>query len=166
MKRVRAVSNGGLVQLWLFVILAALCLAFMNPAMAKRINGGLAGGVLVPPALPPAPGIPPQFDITGYLETASVDPTMCPTLDPRLWGGPAKINGQVITVPCNTILQMPAFATSWADLFTNAPKDIMPAGSTQSGLGLADIMATGVAGLLDMIWTAPSAGAPTTYNAP
>ncbi len=165
MKRVRAANNGGLVQLWLFVILAALCLAFMNPAMAKRLNGGLAGGVLVPPTGVPDPGMPTQFDLTGYLETASVDPTMCPTLDPRLWGGSARINGQLIIVPCNTVLQMPAFATSWADLFTAAPKDIMPASSTQSGLALGDAMANGTAGLLDMTWTAP-AGLPTTYSAP
>jgi hypothetical protein len=152
-------------QLWLFVLVAAMLLALATPASARRINGGLAGGILVPPANAPAPGIPPQLDITGYLETATVDPTMCPTLDPRLWGGTARINGQLITIPCNTILQMPAFATSWADLFTAAPKDIMPAGSKKSGLALGDAMANGTAGLLDMTW-APQGDLPTTYNAP
>ncbi len=59
--------------------------------------------------------MPPQFDLTGYIENATVDPTFaqCPNLpvkDPRLAGGTVTINGQIIIVPCNTILQMPAFA--------------------------------------------------------
>ena len=166
MNSARAVNigYGGLLQRWLFVLLVVISIVIASPAMARRINGGLAGGVLVPPANAPAPGIPPQFDLTGYIETATVDPNMCPTLDPRLWGGTAKINGQLIIVPCNTILQMPAFATSWADLFALAPKDIMPAGSTQSGLALGDTMANGTAGLLNMLWT-PVPGEPNTYNA-
>ncbi len=164
MKSVRAtnIGYGGLMQLWLFVLVAAMLLALAGPASARRVNGGLVGGVLVPPANAPAPGIPPQFDLVGYLEAATVDPTMCPTLDPRLWGGTARLNGQNIIIPCNLILQYPAFSSSWADMFAFAPKDIMPAGSTQSGLALGDAMANGTAGLLNITCPAPYAGAPTT----
>jgi hypothetical protein len=158
---------GGLVHRWLFVLLAIM-MSFMvtSPAMARRINGGLVGGTLVPPFEAPTPGIPPQFDITGFVESATVDPTMCPAVtDPRLKGGTARMNGQTITIPCNTILQMPAFALTWADLWTMAPKDIMPAASTASGLALGDIMATGALGLLNTPWTDANTGLATSYNA-
>src|SRR5476651_1742496 len=158
---------GGLVLNWLFVLLTVMSFMVAQPAMARRINGGLAGGTLVPPFEPPTPGIPPTFDITGFIESATVDPTMCPAVtDPRLKGGTARMNGQTIIVPCNTILQMPAFALTWADLWTMAPKDIMPAGSTASGLALGDIMATGALGLLNTPWTDANTGLATSYNAP
>jgi hypothetical protein len=110
--------------------------------------------------------MPPQFDMTGYLEAATVDPTMCPAVtDPRLKGGTAKINGQIIIVPCNTILQMPAFAVTWADLFAMAPKDIMPAGSTASGLALSDTVTPGALGLLNTPWIDANTGLATSYTA-
>src|SRR5471030_1271581 len=143
---------GGLVLNWLFVLLTVMSLMVASPAMARRINGGLVGGTLVPPFEAAVAGIPPQFDITGYLEAATVDPTMCRGVtDPRLKGGTARLNGQTIIVPCNTILQMPAFALTWADLWTLAPKDIMPAlnpatGLPQAGRALADVMAAGALG--------------------
>ena len=100
----------------------------------------------MPPAGAPAP-VPPQFDITGFIQSATVDPTMCPAVtDPRLKGGTVVINGQTIIVPCNTILQMPAFALTWADLWTMAPKDTTPLGT--SGLALTDPFVTGTPGLL------------------
>ena len=158
---------GGLVQRWLFVLLAIMMsLMVASPAMARRANGGLAGGVFVPPVGAPA-SMPPQFDLTGFLESATVDPTMCPAVaDARLKGGTAKINGQTFIVPCNTVLQMPAFALTWADLWTMAPKDIMPLGSTASGLALSDVMAPGALGLLNTPWTDPTTGLPTSYSAP
>jgi hypothetical protein len=151
---------------WLFVLLLSLCCLLADPAMARRINGGLAGGVLVPPAIAPSP-VPQQFDITGYIEAASVDTafTLCPKLpvkDPRLAGGHVTVNGQVIVVPCNTILQMPAFATSWADFFSLAPQDTTPAGA--SGLALSDGFEVGAAGMMDMTWSDPSRSV-TSYNA-
>ena len=161
---------GGPVQRWLFVMLAIMMsLMVTSPAMAGRAHGGLlgglAGGVLVPPLNAPAPDIPPTFDMIGFIEVATVDPTMCPAVtDPRLKGGTAKINGQTIIVPCNTILQMPAFALTWADLFAMAPKDTMPAGSTASGLALGDVMTTGALGLLNTPWTDANTGLATSYS--
>src|ERR1700687_3988156 len=157
---------GGLVHRWLFVLLAIMMsLMVASPAMARRANGGLAGGLFVPPVNAPVT-MPPQFDMTGFLEAATVDPTMCPAVtDARLKGGTAKINGQTIIVPCNTILQMAAFALTWADLWTLAPKDIMPLGSTASGLALSDIRAPLALGLLNTPWTDPTTGLPTSYTA-
>ena len=147
-----------LVQQWLFVLLAIICLVVPGPVLAKRTNGGLAGGIVPTPVLTP-PAAPPQFDITGFIEDATVAPvgSMCTSVtEPRLMGGTVTLNGQKITVPCNTILQMPAYALTWADLFTLAPKDITPAGT--SGLGLADPFVPGTAGLLN--------STPTGFNSP
>ena len=161
----------GLMRHWLFVLLAIMAFLANGPAMAKRVNGGLAGGIVPTPVLPPAAG-PAQFDLTGFIQEATLDtpatgykictpPTDPATSlpDPRLAGGTVKLNGHTIVVPCNTILQMPAFALTWADLFTMAPKDITPTGS---GLALFDVpakTATGlpVTGLLN--------AAPSNYNA-
>jgi hypothetical protein len=157
---------GGHACRWVFLLLTVIACLFTSPVMAKRINGGLPGGVLVPPGVAPVP-VPPQFDLTGYIENATVDPTFaqCPNLpvkDPRLAGGSVTINGQIIIVPCNTIIQMPAFAVSWADFFTAAPSDITPVGT--SGLSLSDPFLAGAIGLLDMTWVDPSQTA-TKYNA-
>jgi hypothetical protein len=96
----------------------------------------------------PSP-VPPQFDIVGFIQDATVAAvgpnSLCPTVtDPRLMGGTVTLNGQVIIVPCNTILQMPAFALTWADVFTMAPQDITPAG--KSGLALSDPLSPGMGG--------------------
>ncbi len=146
---------GGLVQRWLFVLLALMTFLLASPAQASRINGGL--GIPGPaPLLAPSP-VPPQFDITGFIQDATVDLTMCPAVtNSRLKGGTVTLNGQKVIVPCNTILQMPAFAATWADLFTLAPKDITPAG--KSGLALADPFVPSTNGLLS--------SAPTAYNSP
>ncbi len=151
---------------WLLVLLAMMCLMVASPSMAKRANGGLPGGVLVPPVNAPA-AVPPQFDLVGYIENATLDTTftLCPNLpvkDPRLAGGTVTINGHTIIVPCNTILQMPAFALTWADLWTMAPRDTTPTGS---GLSLSDVVTPGALGLLNTPWADPTTGLPTSYNA-
>ena len=73
------------------------------------------------------------FDVTGFIQSATVaaDNTMCPNTPnqdatrkaaglPNLLGGTAKINGVTITVPCNTVVQMPANTVSWADFVNSA----------------------------------------------
>jgi hypothetical protein len=144
-------------QRWLFVLLAMMSFIVAGPALAARINGGL--GIPGPaPLLQPAP-VPPQFDITGFIQDATLAPvgSMCPSVtDPRLMGGTVTLNGQKIIVPCNTILQMPAFAATWADLFTMAPADITPAGKI--GLSLTEPFVPGTAGLLNSL--------PTGFNSP
>jgi hypothetical protein len=51
------------------------------------------------------------------------------------------VNGTVITVPKYTLLQMPAFALTWQEVFTNAPEPWLSAGV--SGLAKADRDANG-----------------------
>jgi hypothetical protein len=94
----------------------------------------------------------PQFDSLGFIQAATLSSTMCPSLPQLLWGGTVTVNGITMTVPCNTILQMPANTITWAQLFdrtVNAPvgpggvglngKPTIPAG--QTGLAIADLAA-------------------------
>ena len=101
---------------------------------------------MFPPApLVPAAPVPPQFDITGFIQEATLDSagTICKASDPRLAGGTLRINDVVVIVPCNTVLQMPAATVTWQELFSLAPRDIgLPSGAkgipTQTGLALKD----------------------------
>jgi hypothetical protein len=93
----------------------------------------------VSPTTPP-PIVPTQFDVIGYIQNAVLDPSVCgdaAQLNPRLWGGTVTVNGIDIVIPCNTVLQMPATALTWAELFDNS---LVPAGTPAgtSGLALTD----------------------------
>ena len=48
------------------------------------------------------------------------------------------VNGQKIIVPCNTVLQMPALALTWGDLFSLAPADLKLGSAAQTALALQD----------------------------
>jgi K319-like protein len=81
-----------------------------------------------------AAGAPPpravtQFDMVGFLQAATFDGP------DGLAGGTLKVNGHVVVVPRNTIVEMPATALTWAELFTLAPP---PYGPNQTGMALAD----------------------------
>jgi len=94
-------------------------------------------------AFPVAP-VPAGFDITGFIQEATLDTTgaICNPTNPRLAGGTVTLNGQNIVIPCNTVLQLPAASMSWADLFNPgkglAPTAIAPVG--QTGLALGDLL--------------------------
>jgi hypothetical protein len=111
------------------------------------LDTGLALAQAVPfvsPLIPVVPLAPPQFDITGFIQDATLDTTnaICRPTHPRLAGGTVKLNGQTVIIPCNTILQMPAYTMSWADLFKPGSgltaEDITPA--NQTGLALTDLI--------------------------
>src|SRR4051794_9800960 len=122
------------------------------------------------PVIPAVPIVPSQFDITGFIQEATLDTTgaICVPSSPRLAGGTVTVNGHKITIPCNTILQMPAFTLTWADLFQSnnplVPTDIVPA--NQTGLALNDhitpVPGPGVPNTQPGLLTAPSVGTP--YN--
>jgi len=73
------------------------------------------------------------FDMTGFIETATLDAP-----GDILSGGTVKVNGTTVIVPRNTIMQMPALALTWQQVFSLAPP---PYGPNQSGLALNDIPA-------------------------
>jgi hypothetical protein len=86
---------------------------------------------LRPQAQTPAPAGAAPFDIVGFIDAA----TVTPEADGFSGGGTITVNGTTIVVPKNTLLQMPAFALTWQELFAMAPA---PYGPTQSGLAKAD----------------------------
>jgi len=64
------------------------------------------------------PTPPPQFDSLGFIQSATLDGSLCPQITDRmLWGGTMMLNGLKMIVPCNTIIQMPANTLTWAQLF-------------------------------------------------
>ena len=71
------------------------------------------------------------FDIIGFIDAATVT-------DPNdvLSGGTLTVDGTVITIPRNTLLQMPAFALTWQEVFAMAPAPYAP---TQTGIAQADL---------------------------
>src|SRR6476469_878253 len=91
----------------------------------------LASVTLRPQAQTPAPAGAASFDIIGFIDAA----TVAPEADGFSGGGTVTVNGTQIIVPKNTLLQMPAFALTWQELFATAPA---PYGPTQSGLAKAD----------------------------
>jgi hypothetical protein len=78
------------------------------------------------------------FDVIGFIDAA----TLTPADDGFSGGGTITVNGTVITVPANTLLQMPAFALTWQEVFTQAPAPYGigsgPNGEHQSGLARTD----------------------------
>ena len=99
----------------------------------------VASMTLRPQAQTPAPGGAAPFDIIGFIDAA----TLAPEADGFSGGGTVTVNGTTIVVPKNTLLQMPAFALTWQELFAVAPAPYGigsgPTGQPQSGLAKADV---------------------------
>jgi hypothetical protein len=139
------------------VLLYALAVLGLLNALPAR-----AAGVFTPALVAATPPVPAGFDITGFIQEATLDTTgaVCNPTHPRLAGGTVTINGQKIFIPCNTVLQLPAATMSYADLFNAgaglAPAAIAPTG--QTGMALTDLIgsttgatiATTTPGLLTM----------------
>jgi hypothetical protein len=69
-----------------------------------------------------------QFDVTGYIQDATVDSTNanCPSVtNSHNLGGTVVVNGLSVVIPCNLIVQMPANTFTWAD-FINSPSPKLP----------------------------------------
>jgi len=100
-------------------------------------TGAFAQGGPVPPAM---------FDMLGFIQDATrADVGTVPAPSARLQGGTITVNGIKMIVPNNTIVQLPANAMTWADLFSRTksasvgydpPRPNHPVGRT--GLALND----------------------------
>ena len=120
----------------------------MRPSYARTaalILGLLALAGVRPQAQTPAAGGAAPFDIVGFIDAATVEPQA----DRFSGGGTITVNGTKIIVPQNTLLQMPAFALTWQEVFAMAPAPWGPPkthplevpqvdASAQSGLAKAD----------------------------
>ena len=59
-----------------------------------------------------------QFDLTGFLEDATLDPACATNAH---CGGTLHVNGHLVTVPAETIVIFPANALTWQEIFVQAP---------------------------------------------
>src|SRR5512140_10295 len=104
----------------------------LGAALAAFIVAGAARAQLPIPATT-------QFDYVGFIQEATLDPT-CHD-DPHC-GGTIKVNGHVVVIPKETVVEFPANNLTWQELFAQAP---LPYGLAtvppSSGLALADLPA-------------------------
>jgi hypothetical protein len=123
---------------------------FLVALLAAVLGAGSARAQAVAGSLPPPT---PQFDVTGFIQSATTDNTRCPLItDPLLWGGTVTVNGITMIVPCNTVIQMPANTVSWAMLFpqlgVSSEVGVAPVGTSTAGLnGLPGGPLAGTTGL-------------------
>jgi hypothetical protein len=117
-------------------------------ALLLMASGAWAQKPDVPPApakMPASQGGVAPFDMVGFIQFASVDSTCTRNANPsaqnppmpagcKSAGGWLQINGHIIRVPQNTILQMPANTLTWEEVF-----EYNSVGSgDESGLALTD----------------------------
>ncbi|MBZ5534570.1 MAG: hypothetical protein LAO31_01335 [Acidobacteriia bacterium] len=74
---------------------------------------------------------PTQFDITGFLQEATLT-----TAGDAHSGGTLKVNGHVVIVPRETIVIFPANALTWEEVFAQAPA---PYTGVATGMARADV---------------------------
>jgi len=92
----------------LLILVIALGLVWAGGAYAQVTPLG-------PPNLPPA-----NFDVTGFIQDAKLGKQGAGATPASAFGGTITINGIKIIVPDNSIVQMPAAAFTWAELFDPA----------------------------------------------
>src|SRR6185295_2757040 len=91
----------------------------------------IMAAALTAPTNAQIPAVVTQFDMVGFIQQATLDRPA-----DIFSGGTITINNVKIIVPYNTVLQMPAFALTWQELFAKAPA---PYTGLQTGLALQDI---------------------------
>ena len=79
-----------------------------------------------------------QFDVTGFIQTATLGGPGSGTGAGAHQGGFITVNGQVITVPSETIVILPANALTWEELFSLSPA---PYTGAATGMALSDVPA-------------------------
>jgi hypothetical protein len=115
-------------------LLATLLSAGIEPAVALPLNAAAAAPA-APAAVIPVVAASTQFDVTGFLESATLD-TPADTHS----GGTATINGQTIIIPRETIVILPANALTWQELFSHAPAPYgLAAAPPSTGMALNDV---------------------------
>lgn len=101
-----------------------------------------AGPVLLAPASNSA-----GFSITGFVQSVTVNGgcvVALPGAPQNISGGTLTVNGIVVTVPSNTIVQFPANTLTWHDAICPAQGGVSPAGLDYS-LGLDGAIGTATA---------------------
>src|SRR4051812_45063054 len=121
--------GGGRRRRRLLSAVAAIALAGGLAPVASNVASGAVAPASVP-VVNPTVASSTQFDITGFLQSATLD-----TPADKHSGGVLTVNGHHVVVPKETIVILPASALTWQELFTHAPA---PYGPGQTGMALQD----------------------------
>ena len=108
---------------------ATLAVALLAPILLSFPAYGGDVQRIIPTSIPLQTVSP--FLITGFIQKATVDSAGDP-----FSGGTVTVNGILVTIPRNTLFQMPATELTWGELFSLAPAPY--AGTGQTGLALGD----------------------------
>src|SRR3954451_6183945 len=101
---------------------AAAVVAYAKGGAGKPPAGAVAPWVtptLPDPAFTVSPALIHGFDVTGFIQDATVsrDNAACPDVtDPARRGGTVTLKGVQIVVPCDFVVQMPANTLRWAGM--------------------------------------------------
>jgi hypothetical protein len=128
-----------------FLKLAGMVLLLM-------VASATSWGQFTAPIVPPAPAVVPAFappatgfEMTGFIEFASVDQMCLPNANPtpanppkpdgcKTAGGFIQVNGVTVRVPANTVVEFPANTLTWEEVFELNPLGV----AGESGMALAD----------------------------
>ena len=115
---------------------AALLLASLMAVFALYPGRGDAASIAGQP--PTSFQAISPFEITGFIQAATLD-----NPNDTFSGGSMTVNGLLITIPRNTLMQFPATGMTWQEMFKLAPVPYglanQPGGVPQSGLAIDDI---------------------------
>lgn len=111
-------------------VTAALASGSGSPALGAVGLAAPPAVAVLPTAVLPTLASSTQFDVTGFIQSATLD-----TPADVHSGGVLKVNGHTVVVPRETVVILPANALTWQELFTHAPAPYAP---TQTGLALTD----------------------------
>ena len=114
----------------ILILMIAAALVFSSANIVYAVAPAFSPAAVVA-AVIPVVASSTQFDITGFLQSATVNNTA----DPHS-GGVLTVNGHTVIVPAETIVILPANALTWQELFTHAPA---PYTGTATGMALNDL---------------------------
>ena len=145
MRQPRSALRRALSVLMAVAMVAAMVSAGVGPAIALTVNR-LAAAVAAPAAVTTTFASSTQFDMTGFLQTATLDPACVAAaganLDPQghpavaHCGGTLMVNGHIVVVPAETVVILPASALTWQELFAQSPA---PYTGVATGMALDDV---------------------------
>ncbi len=115
--------------LGILAVSAALAAGGATGALGAAGAAGF-GGAVQPAAIIPVVASSTQFDITGFVQKATLDTPA----DPHS-GGTLVVDGHTVIIPRELVVILPANALTWQELFTHAPA---PYTNTATGLALED----------------------------
>ena len=121
-------------RLWSVLTVLAVTAAIGSGSGNSAVGvGGLAAPAV---AVLPTLASSTQFDITGFLQSATLD-----TPGDVHSGGTLTLNGHRVVVPREMVVILPANALTWQELFTHAPAPYgigLPGAVPQTGMALSD----------------------------